>query len=49
MPIADNRPPIVVGMRQTSKAISTVTERTVPEPLLRVAPLPSLGQMAPKM
>ena len=31
MPIADSRPPIVVGMRQTSSAISTVTDSTVPE------------------
>ena len=31
MPIADSRPPIVVGIRQTSSAISTVTESTVPE------------------
>ena len=30
MPIAERRPPIVVGMRQTSSAISTVTESTVP-------------------
>ena len=31
MPIADRSPPIVVGMRQTSKAINTVADRTVPE------------------
>ena len=31
MPIADRRPPIVVGMRQTRSAISTVAERSVPE------------------
>ena len=31
MPIAESRPPIVVGIRQTSSAISTVTESTVPE------------------
>ena len=31
MPIADSRPPIVVGMRQTSSAISTVADRSVPE------------------
>ena len=30
MPMADSRPPIVVGIRQTSSAISTVTDRTVP-------------------
>ena len=29
MPIADSSPPIVVGIRQTSSAISTATE-TVP-------------------
>ena len=29
MPIAESRPPIVVGIRQTSSAISTVTESTV--------------------
>ena len=31
MPIADRRPPIVVGMRQTRSAISTVAESSVPE------------------
>ena len=31
MPIADSRPPIVVGIRQTSSAISTVADRVVPE------------------
>ncbi len=31
MPIAESRPPIVVGIRQTSSAISTVTDSTVPE------------------
>ena len=31
MPIAESRPPIVVGIRQTSSAISTVTESVVPE------------------
>ncbi len=31
MPIADRRPPIVVGMRQTRSAISTVADRSVPE------------------
>ena len=31
MPIADKRPPIVVGIRQTSNAISTVADRSVPE------------------
>ena len=31
MPMADNRPPMVVGMRQTSSAMSTVADRTVPE------------------
>ncbi len=31
MPIADNSPPIVVGIRQTSSAISTVTEIAAPE------------------
>ena len=31
MPMADRSPPIVVGMRQTSSAISTVADRSVPE------------------
>ena len=31
MPMAERRPPIVVGMRQTSSAIKTVADRTVPE------------------
>src|ERR1700722_11688089 len=31
MPMADRSPPIVVGMRQTSSAIKTVADRTVPE------------------
>ena len=31
MPMADRRPPIVVGMRQTSSAISTVADSSVPE------------------
>ena len=31
MPIADSRPPIVVGMRQTSSAISTGIDTAVPE------------------
>ena len=31
MPIADRSPPIVVGMRQTSSAIRTVADRSVPE------------------
>ena len=31
MPIAESRPPIVVGMRQTSSAIRTVADRSVPE------------------
>ena len=31
MPIAESRPPIVVGIRQTSSAISTVTESVAPE------------------
>ncbi len=31
MPMADRRPPIVVGMRQTRSAIRTVADRTVPE------------------
>ncbi len=29
--MADRRPPIVVGMRQTSSAISTVADSSVPE------------------
>ena len=32
IPMALNRPPIVVGARQTSKAISTVTEIGLPWP-----------------
>ena len=32
MPIAESRPPIVVGIRQTSSAISTVTVTGVPWP-----------------
>ena len=31
MPMADSSPPIVVGMRHTSSAISTVADRSVPE------------------
>ena len=31
MPIAESRPPIVVGIRQTSSAISTVTDSVLPE------------------
>ena len=31
MPMAESRPPIVVGMSVTSNAASTVTERIVPE------------------
>ena len=31
MPMADRSPPIVVGMRQTSSAIKTVADRSVPE------------------
>ena len=31
MPIAERSPPIVVGMRQTSSAIRTVADRSVPE------------------
>ena len=31
IPIADSKPPIVVGIRQTSSATSAVTEITVPE------------------
>ena len=31
MPIADSRPPMVVGISVTSSAISTVTDSTVPE------------------
>ncbi len=32
IPIADRSPPIVVGIRQTRRATSTVTEGTVPDP-----------------
>ena len=32
MPIAESRPPIVVGIRQTSSATSTVTVTGVPVP-----------------
>ena len=31
MPIAESRPPIVVGMRQTSSATIAVAERWMPE------------------
>ena len=31
MPIAESSPPMVVGMRQTSSAISTLTETAPPE------------------
>ena len=31
MPIALSRPPMVVGMRQTSRAMSTVTSMEAPE------------------
>ncbi len=31
MPMAESRPPIVVGIRQTSSAISTVIESVLPE------------------
>ena len=31
MPIAESRPPMVVGIRQTSRAISTLTETVEPE------------------
>ena len=31
MPIEESRPPIVVGIRQTSKAISAVTLTALPE------------------
>ncbi len=31
MPMAESSPPIVVGMRQTSSAISTLTETSPPE------------------
>ena len=37
MPIADSRPPIVVGMRQTSSATSTVTVTTEPTPVAPTA------------
>ena len=33
MPMAESRPPMVVGIRQTSKEISTVTVGAVPVPL----------------
>ena len=33
MPMADSRPPMVVGIRHTSSEISTVTEGTAPLPL----------------
>ena len=31
MPIADRRPPMVVGIKQTSSAINTVIESAAPE------------------
>jgi hypothetical protein len=31
MPIAERRPPMVVGMRHTSSATSTVTDKVAPE------------------
>ena len=31
MPIAESKPPIVVGIKQTRSAISTVTVSVVPE------------------
>ena len=31
MPIADSRPPIVVGIRQTSSATITVADSAMPE------------------
>ncbi len=34
MPMAESRPPMVVGIRQTRSAISTVMVMTVPEPAL---------------
>ena len=37
MPMADSRPPIVVGMRQTSSAISTVIVTTSPFPAAATA------------
>ena len=37
MPIADSRPPIVVGMRQTSSATSTVMLTGVPRPVWATA------------